>query len=120
MTAPRMFAGCHVLDPEGKILLAGGIGTGFTKLNSVELYDIAAGSWTQVGGMPMALPFFFTVGLDFVSMDLQGTNLYIYNKATDAWDVDPTASLPSTFLNGVKPHMKILAFPCSTLSGNCS
>ena len=42
------------LLPNGKVLVAGGIGSSFTVLSSAELYDPATGIWTATGSLGSA------------------------------------------------------------------
>jgi len=50
MSTPREFAVAAPL-PGGRVLVAGGIGTGGVPLGSAEVYDPAGNAWTGVGGM---------------------------------------------------------------------
>jgi large repetitive protein len=45
------FNNTSTLLPNGKVLVAGGLGTLYTALNRAELYDPASGTWTATGSM---------------------------------------------------------------------
>jgi N-acetylneuraminic acid mutarotase len=81
------------LLPNGKVLVAGGLGTGGVYLASAELYDPASGTWTATGSMGAAryehMLAVLANGQVLVVGGANSTNVLasaeLYNPATGTW-----------------------------------
>jgi len=87
---------------DGRLYLVGGttgVYPSITPINHVDIYDIAAGAWTDQGGAPMPVaartsgnaqvgPYLFIVGGGAISGHTNATQRY--DMSADAWESGPT------------------------------
>jgi N-acetylneuraminic acid mutarotase len=90
------------LLPNGKVLVAGGIGSNFTVLSSAELYDPATGIWTATGSLATARVYhtatllasgevLVAAGFNTFSTHLRSAELY--DPASGTWTSTGSLSL---------------------------
>ena len=86
MAVGRGFHACLILDQEGKVLVAGGFTNSWAKTKTVESYDIEAGTWSQLGDMPVLAQYFFNLGSTLGARNFDSPAAYVYDLGNDRWD----------------------------------
>ena len=105
MALGRSGMGCHILEEEGKLLVAGGVTRGFKMTQLMEVLDLATGVWSSLKNTPKTgrRPGYFQLGnsLAFIDQD-QPTLVYHYDHSNDEWDKIPRSNSMSQFAKGLK------------------
>ena len=87
MSVGRGFShGCQLYENEGSIVVAGGSDDNLGRIITVEMLDIASGTWSNLGDLPSP-DFQWLTGNSLIGVqELTNTNLvYQYDFASDSW-----------------------------------
>ena len=88
MSVGRGFShGCQLYESEGSIVVAGGSDDNSGRIITVEMLDIASGTWSNLGDLPSPPNFQWLTGDSLIAIqELTNTNLvYQYDFASDSW-----------------------------------
>ena len=99
LTVPRARAKCAIMEPEGKLVAAGGTTTGWGWTRSVEVLDLNAGVWSDAAVIPVTGDYTTVTMEGYTYLLADNGFFYHYDSANDQWDlvteVNPFGTVPS-------------------------